>query len=42
LAQARYDHIFQRLRLYNKAGIAPEAVVSYIDELLGSGESNPP
>nr|WP_315847788.1 TolC family outer membrane protein [uncultured Rhodoferax sp.] len=42
LAQARYDHIFQRLRLYNKAGIAPEAVVSYIDELLGSGESSPP
>lgn len=42
LAQARYDHIFQRLRLYNKAGIAPEAVVSYIDELLGSAESSPP
>jgi outer membrane protein TolC len=36
LAQARYDHIFQRLRLYNKAGIAPDSVVSYIDELLSA------
>ncbi len=42
LAQARYDHIFQRLRLYNKAGVAPDAVVSYIDELLGSAEGSQP
>jgi outer membrane protein, protease secretion system len=34
LAQARYDHILQRLRLFNKAGVAPDAVVAYVDELL--------
>jgi outer membrane protein, protease secretion system len=34
LAQARYDHILQRLRLFNKAGLAPETVVAYVDELL--------
>lgn len=34
LAQARYDHIFQRLRLFNKAGLPADTVVSYIDELL--------
>ena len=34
LAQVRYDHIAQRLRLYTKAGIAAESVVSYVDELL--------
>jgi outer membrane protein, protease secretion system len=42
LAQARYDHIFQRLRLYNKAGLAPDAVVSYIDEMLGSADERQP
>lgn len=34
LAQARYDHILQRLRLFNKAGLAPETVVAHVDELL--------
>lgn len=34
LAQVRYEHIVQRLRLYNMAGIAAESVVSYVDELL--------
>lgn len=34
LAQARYDHILQRLRLFNKAGLAPETVVAYVDEML--------
>ncbi len=41
LAQARYDHIFQRLRLYNKAGVPADAVVSYIDELLSSRPASP-
>ncbi len=34
LAQVRYDHIIQRLRLYNIAGIPAESVVSDIDELI--------
>ena len=41
LAQIRYDHIAQRLRLYSKAGIAPESVVSYVDELLTSSAPTP-
>lgn len=34
LAQARYDHILQRLKLYNKAGVPTEAAVARIDSLL--------
>lgn len=41
LAQARYDHIFQRLRLYNKAGVPADAVVAYIDELLSPQRDTP-
>jgi protease secretion system outer membrane protein len=41
LAQARYDHIFQRLRLYNKAGVPADSVVSYIDELLSPARTTP-
>jgi outer membrane protein, protease secretion system len=40
LAQVRYDHIIQRLRLYNKAGILADSVVSYMDELLTLGSVN--
>ena len=36
LAQARYEHILQRLRLFNKAGLPTETVVAYIDEMLTS------
>jgi protease secretion system outer membrane protein len=41
LAQARYDHIFQRLRLFNKAGVPADSVVSYIDELLSPNRGTP-
>ncbi|NBW50477.1 MAG: channel protein TolC, partial [Betaproteobacteria bacterium] len=41
LAQARYDHIFQRLRLFNKAGVPADSVVSYIDELLSPQRDTP-
>ena len=41
LAQARYDHIFQRLRLFNKAGVPADAVVSYVDELLTPQRATP-
>jgi protease secretion system outer membrane protein len=41
LAQARYDHIFQRLRLFNKAGVPADSVVSYIDELLTPQRNTP-
>lgn len=41
LAQARYDHIFQRLRLFNKAGVPADAVVAYIDELLSPQSDTP-
>ena len=41
LAQARYDHIFQRLRLFNKAGVPADAVVSYVDELLTPQRGTP-
>ncbi len=41
LAQARYDHIFQRLRLFNKAGVPADSVVSYIDELLTPNRGTP-
>ncbi|MDZ7890149.1 MAG: TolC family outer membrane protein [Rhodoferax sp.] len=41
LAQARYDHIFQRLRLFNKAGVPADSVVSYIDELLSPNRDTP-
>jgi len=41
LAQARYDHIFQRLRLFNKAGVPADSVVSYIDELLSPQRNMP-
>jgi len=34
LAQARYDYILQRLRLYNKAGMDPDLVVARVDEML--------
>jgi outer membrane protein TolC len=34
LAQARYDHIFQRVKLYNKAGLEPDAVIAKMDALL--------
>lgn len=37
LAQARYDYILQRLRLYIRAGLDPELVVARVDEML-----NPP
>lgn len=41
LAQARYDHIFQRLRLFNKAGVPADSVVYYIDELLSPNRGTP-
>lgn len=41
LAQARYDHVFQRLRLFNKAGVPADSVVSYIDELLSPNRGTP-
>ena len=41
LAQARYDHIFQRVKLYNKAGMEPDAVVANIDALLNPAGSTP-
>jgi protease secretion system outer membrane protein len=41
LAQARYDHIFQRVKLYIKAGMAPDAVVAAIDALLNPPGSTP-
>lgn len=34
LAQARYDHILQRLRLFNKAGLTPETAVANVDAML--------
>lgn len=34
LAQARYDHILQRLRLFNKAGMPQEAAALEVDALL--------
>jgi outer membrane protein, protease secretion system len=34
LAQARYDHILQRLRLFNKAGLPPETAVANVDAML--------
>jgi protease secretion system outer membrane protein len=41
LAQARYDHIFQRVKLYNKAGMEPDAVVAAIDALLNPAGTTP-
>lgn len=34
LAQARYDHILQRLRLFNKAGLVPDVAVAHVDAML--------
>lgn len=34
LAQARYDHILQRQRLFTKAGMSLTSVVSYLDAVL--------
>jgi protease secretion system outer membrane protein len=41
LAQARYDHIFQHVKLYNKAGMEPDAVVAKIDALLNPAGAAP-
>jgi protease secretion system outer membrane protein len=34
LAQARYDHVLQRIRLFNRSGIAAEKIVDQVDALL--------
>ncbi len=41
LAQVRYDHIYQRLRLFNKAGMPADVVVSSIDEILNPAADRP-
>ena len=40
LAQARYDHIYQRVKLYNKAGMEPDAVIAKIDALLNPASAS--
>lgn len=42
LAQARYDHVLQRIRLFNRAGMAAEKVVEQVDALLKREEGSSP